>query len=94
MGQLAVIEDRLDRESSGVFITADLDIVLVNDEVLTYAGREIPDPGVTKHAFIARPLADIAPDYVHPITGETLREVAARLADTPIRLREDIQLRV
>jgi 2-amino-4-hydroxy-6-hydroxymethyldihydropteridine diphosphokinase len=92
VGYLEVIEDRLFRESSGVFVTADIDIVLVNDEVMTYMGREIPDPGVLQHAFIALPLADIAPDYVHPVTGQTMREIAAAFDDAPIRRRDDLRL--
>jgi len=94
VGYLNVIEDRLERESSGVFVTADMDIVLVNDEVLTYLGRGIPDPGVTQHAFVALPLADLAPDYVHPVTGETLAQIAANFADAPITRRDDVVLRV
>lgn len=93
VGYLQVIEDRLDRESSGVFVTADMDIVLVNDAVLTYMGRQIPDPGVTQHAFVALPLADIAPDYVHPVTGETLAQIAAKFAGAPITRRDDVVLR-
>ncbi|MEL6272550.1 MAG: 2-amino-4-hydroxy-6-hydroxymethyldihydropteridine diphosphokinase [Chloroflexota bacterium] len=91
-GVLVTIEDRLERESSGPFVTADLDIVLVNEDVLEYLGRQIPDPGILKHAFIARPLADIAPAYTHPVTGQTLREIADAIEDATITRRDDITL--
>lgn len=91
-GVLTVIENRLERESSGAFVTADLDIVLVNDAVMEYLGRQIPDPGVTQHAYIALPLADIAPDITHPVTGATLATIAARFKDAPITRRDDITL--
>jgi 2-amino-4-hydroxy-6-hydroxymethyldihydropteridine diphosphokinase len=91
-GVLTVIEDRLERESSGAFVTADMDIVLVNDAVMEYLGRDIPDPGITEHAYIALPLADIAPDYTHPVTGQTLATIAARFVDDPITRRDDVTL--
>lgn len=91
-GVLTVIEDRLERESSGVFVTADLDIVLVNDEVMTYLGRPIPDPSVTQQAFVALPLADVAPHYVHPQTGQTLTQIAAQFASAALTRRDDVTL--
>jgi 7,8-dihydro-6-hydroxymethylpterin-pyrophosphokinase len=41
-------------------------------------GRHIPDPEVLQRPFVAIPLAEIAPDVVHPETGQTLRQIAAR----------------
>jgi 2-amino-4-hydroxy-6-hydroxymethyldihydropteridine diphosphokinase len=54
----------------------DLDIILFNDEVLEFEGYNIPSPEVLERWFVAVPLAEIAPDYVHPITGQTLQEIA------------------
>ena len=58
--------------------TIDVDISLFNDEVLTLGKRRIPDPEVLLYPHIAVPLADVAPDYRHPETGETLADIAAR----------------
>ncbi|MFZ4816401.1 MAG: 2-amino-4-hydroxy-6-hydroxymethyldihydropteridine diphosphokinase [Phototrophicaceae bacterium] len=69
----------LGRVRPSPIITADADLVLFNRDVLTYLGKPIPDPSVLTAAYVARPLAEIAPDYVHPITGETLAQIAARL---------------
>lgn len=92
IGILEPIEDRLERESSGVFVTADIDIVLFNNDVMTYLGRTIPDPGVTKHAFVVLPLADIAPAYVHPVTGQMLAVIAEKLSEDALKRRDDIVL--
>jgi 2-amino-4-hydroxy-6-hydroxymethyldihydropteridine diphosphokinase len=36
-----------------------------------------------KHAFVLRPIADIAPQFAHPVTGRTMAELwAAFPADT------------
>ena len=66
--------------------TIDLDIALWNDAVLDYSSppRHIPDPDILHYAHATVPLAEIAPDYVHPETGQTLAEMAAALDTTGI----------
>lgn len=61
--------------------TIDLDIALWNDEMLEYGSKpwRIPDTDISRYAHVAVPLADLAPDYAHPQTGETLRKIAGRL---------------
>ncbi len=61
--------------------TLDLDIAIFGDLVLREPalGLEIPDPDVLSRAHVAVPLADVAPNLRHPVTGETLAEIAARL---------------
>lgn len=70
--------------------TIDLDIALYGYEIITNPGNGlvIPDPDSLTRAHVALPLADLAPDFVHPITRETLAEVAERVA-----LRRDITYR-
>jgi 2-amino-4-hydroxy-6-hydroxymethyldihydropteridine diphosphokinase len=55
----------------------------------------IPDPEIVCYPHIALPLADLAPDYRHPETGETLAQIAARVSATasqPLLRRGDISL--
>ena len=56
--------------------TIDIDIMLFNHDVLSMDQRRIPDPEVLERPFVAIPLAEIAPDYVHPQTGQTLEQIA------------------
>ena len=52
--------------------TLDVDIVLYDDLVLDGPGHlEIPR-GELRHAFVLKPLADIAAEVRHPVSGETL----------------------
>ena len=71
--------------------TIDLDIALFNYDV-SEEGRRVPDPDVLVYPHVALPLADIAPYYVHPESGETLEEIAERLTRTPVRRRDDVDL--
>ena len=61
--------------------TIDIDILLWNTEVLEYGEQPwiIPDPDITQYAHVAVPLADLAPDTVHPIGDKTLAEIAKSL---------------
>jgi 2-amino-4-hydroxy-6-hydroxymethyldihydropteridine diphosphokinase len=60
--------------------TIDLDISLWNDEVFEYGEKpwRVPDPDIMRFAHVVVPLAEIAPDYIHPIEKVTLAEIAAR----------------
>lgn len=94
---IAAIEGRLGRvRNADRFAprTIDIDIMLFNQERLQLGNRRIPDPEVLVRPFVAIPLAEIAPDYVHPETGETLATIAARFdpAAAGMRRRDDLDI--
>ncbi|NUS61981.1 MAG: 2-amino-4-hydroxy-6-hydroxymethyldihydropteridine diphosphokinase [Lysobacter sp.] len=51
--------------------TLDIDLVYFGDVVLDERGLRLPRDEL-KHAFVLRPLAEIAPGFVDPVRGETL----------------------
>ena len=72
--------------------TIDLDIALYNYDILEIGSRHIPDPDLLTYAHVAVPLADLAPYYVHPETGETLEEIAGRHPKSGIIRRDALVL--
>jgi dihydroneopterin aldolase/2-amino-4-hydroxy-6-hydroxymethyldihydropteridine diphosphokinase len=72
--------------------TIDLDISLFNHEVLEVGQRHIPDPEILALPHVARPLADLAPDYRHPETGQSLLEIAWSLPEGALVPRPDLTL--
>jgi 2-amino-4-hydroxy-6-hydroxymethyldihydropteridine diphosphokinase len=75
--------------------TIDLDIALMGDLVIHAPsdGIEIPDPDILTCAHVALPLADLARDITHPVSGETLGAIAARFADrTGVRVYHELAL--
>jgi 2-amino-4-hydroxy-6-hydroxymethyldihydropteridine diphosphokinase len=75
--------------------TIDLDLALYADCVMdrTRDFLTLPDPDILTRAHVALPLADLAPDFVHPLTGQTLAEIAAPFRGMDgIVVREDVRL--
>lgn len=64
----------------------DLDIALWGDEVLEFGEKpwQIPEPDIRRFAHVALPLAEIAPDFAHPLAAVSLRELAAALDATGV----------
>lgn len=51
--------------------TLDLDLLLYGDEVVREGKLQLPRADTTRHAFVLEPLAEIAPDRIHPLCGES-----------------------
>lgn len=58
--------------------TLDIDLILYGDLVLKTAQLEIPRDEILKYAFVLGPLAELAPDAQHPVTGQRYAELWAR----------------
>ncbi len=53
----------------------DIDILLYGDTVLQTETLTIPHPEMTERRFVMEPLAEIAPDVVHPVFGKTISKL-------------------
>lgn len=95
---IAVVEARLGRvrdpRDKYAPRTIDIDLSLFNHDVLTVGAHRIPDPDVVKRAFVAVPLAELDPEYRHPVAGRTLGEIAAAWqSQSGLTPRPDVRLR-
>lgn len=77
--QLDRIEKTFGRTRSGerklLARALDLDLLLFGDAVIDADGVRVPRAEILEYAFVLAPLAELAPDAVHPTVGKTYREL-------------------
>lgn len=64
--------------------TADLDILLYDDEYVCFQSLQIPHPRMWQRAFVLVPLADLIPEQ-RGLSGRTVRELASEFHGRGVR---------
>jgi len=59
----------------------DIDILLAEGTILRTASLEIPHPRLPERRFALVPLAEIAPDLVHPVLKKSIRSILRKCPD-------------
>jgi 2-amino-4-hydroxy-6-hydroxymethyldihydropteridine diphosphokinase len=89
------IEDAHGRERSGPKFSArtlDIDLLTYADQVTDRGGKQLPRDEILKYAFVLGPLAEVAPEEMHPLAHKSYAALwaefdpAARAAMKPVSL--------
>lgn len=55
--------------------TIDLDLLLFDDQIIDEPQLQVPHPRMHERDFVLKPLAELAPEVVHPILGKSIRQI-------------------
>jgi 2-amino-4-hydroxy-6-hydroxymethyldihydropteridine diphosphokinase len=70
------IEQKMGRHGrSGEPRTIDIDILLYGDQVIDTRDLKVPHPKIAEREFVLAPLAEIAPEAVHPVSKKSVSEM-------------------
>ena len=63
--------------------TLDLDLILYGDWVVNEPGLAVPHPRFRERRFVLAPLAEVAGEWVDPVTGKTVSALLRSLPSHP-----------
>jgi 2-amino-4-hydroxy-6-hydroxymethyldihydropteridine diphosphokinase len=64
----------------------DLDLLLYDDLIIDTPNLQVPHPRMQERAFVLVPLAEIAPDWVDPISGFVIRDLVKKVDCSDVHL--------
>ncbi len=68
--------------------TLDLDVLLFEDLILETPELQIPHPRMTQRAFVLVPLAEIAPDWIEPVSGVAIAQLVEKVDRSGVNKQE------
>jgi 2-amino-4-hydroxy-6-hydroxymethyldihydropteridine diphosphokinase len=89
LDRVKAIETALGRVDAGRYgpRLIDIDILAIGAEMIESERLSVPHPRLAERRFALAPLAEVAPDWVHPRLGQTPRALLAALGETQDCLR-------
>lgn len=84
---IKAIEEALGREVTFRYgpRLIDIDILFYNDLVWQTDGLTVPHPNLHDRPFVLIPMAELAPDFRHPLLGRSMQELADEAGDAGVR---------
>jgi len=60
----------------------DIDLILFDNEIINIPDKlQVPHPHMQSRRFVMEPLAEIAPEVVHPVSGQTMLSISQNIKD-------------
>ncbi len=84
LGRILMIESQMGRTREGKEYKSriiDIDVLLYDNRILTKNALMVPHPGLQDRRFVLEPLAEIAPDFIHPVSKKSIKELLFECKD-------------
>lgn len=66
----------------------DIDLILFGNEIINIPDKlQVPHPHMQDRKFVMKPLAEIAPQVIHPVLGETILSICSNIKD-PLEVKK------
>lgn len=76
IGAMELRLGRYRRENQGyISRNIDIDILFWGEKIISVPGLEVPHPHIADRRFVLEPLNEIAADFIHPVSGRSVREM-------------------
>ncbi len=85
------IEDDLGRirgEQKFSSRSIDIDLLTYGDQIISVCGKELPREDILGYAFVLKPLADIAPQQLHPVTAKSYLQQWKEFSPKPQHMQQ------
>jgi 2-amino-4-hydroxy-6-hydroxymethyldihydropteridine diphosphokinase len=82
--EIAELEEFFGRERSKegyVSREMDIDVLFIGEEIIDTESLRVPHPRLAERRFVLTPLAEIAPEFVHPEMKKSVQELLASCTD-------------
>ncbi|MGB1031239.1 MAG: 2-amino-4-hydroxy-6-hydroxymethyldihydropteridine diphosphokinase, partial [Flavobacteriales bacterium] len=85
MNTIISIERRLGRKRSGTpgyaSRTIDIDVIAIGDQIISSDELFVPHPRMQDRLFVLKPMADVCPEWRHPIFNQSTTELLQHCTD-------------
>lgn len=82
--QVEITFGRVRRERWGAR-SLDLDLLLYDDLILDTPSLQLPHPRMSERAFVLVPLAEIAPNWIEPVSGKAIGQLVQAVDCSGVR---------